>query len=58
MVTCTVENVMGKENRGIYVLFSGLDIERLILSAGPLGYVVYRSYNVNGVFNVFNAVIH
>jgi alkylation response protein AidB-like acyl-CoA dehydrogenase len=53
MVTCTVENVMGKENRGIYVLFSGLDIERLILSAGPLGYVVYRSYNVNGVFNVF-----
>ena len=30
-------HIMGKENRGIYVLFSGLDIERLILSAGPLG---------------------
>lgn len=32
-----VENVMGKVNKGIYVLFSGLDIERLVLSGGPLG---------------------
>ena len=33
---------MGQENRGIYVLFSGLDIERLVLSAGPLGCVQIR----------------
>lgn len=31
------ENLLGEINRGIYVLFSGLDIERLVLSAGPLG---------------------
>jgi len=30
-------NVMGEVNQGIYVLFSGLDIERLVLSGGPLG---------------------
>jgi len=30
-------NIMGEINKGIYVLFSGLDIERLILSGGPLG---------------------
>lgn len=29
--------VLGKENCGIYVLFSGLDIERLVLSGGPVG---------------------
>lgn len=32
-----IENVMGEVNKGIYVLFSGLDIERLVLAAGPLG---------------------
>lgn len=32
-------NVMGPLNRGIYVLFSGLDIERLVLAAGPVGSV-------------------
>mmetsp|Transcript_39259 Transcript_39259/g.59910 ORF Transcript_39259/g.59910 Transcript_39259/m.59910 type:complete len:246 (+) Transcript_39259:517-1254(+) len=31
------ENVLGEVNKGIYVLFKGLDYERLILSAGPLG---------------------
>ncbi|XP_068082835.1 isovaleryl-CoA dehydrogenase, mitochondrial [Anabrus simplex] len=31
------ENILGKENKGIYVLFSGLDLERLVLSAGPVG---------------------
>ncbi|XP_023320159.1 isovaleryl-CoA dehydrogenase, mitochondrial isoform X1 [Eurytemora carolleeae] len=31
------ENILGAENRGIYVLFSGLDLERLVLTAGPLG---------------------
>jgi isovaleryl-CoA dehydrogenase len=31
------ENLLGAENKGIYVLLSGLDLERLILSGGPLG---------------------
>jgi isovaleryl-CoA dehydrogenase len=30
-------NVLGQVNRGVYVLMSGLDYERLVLSAGPLG---------------------
>ena len=30
-------NILGSEGRGVYVLMSGLDYERLILSAGPLG---------------------
>lgn len=32
-----VENVLGEENKGVYVLMSGLDFERLVLSGGPLG---------------------
>ena len=32
-----VENVLGDEGKGVYVLMTGLDYERLILSAGPLG---------------------
>lgn len=30
-------NILGGLNRGVYVLMSGLDYERLILAAGPLG---------------------
>lgn len=30
-------NILGRENEGVYVLMSGLDYERLILAAGPLG---------------------
>ncbi|BFZ17213.1 hypothetical protein BsWGS_20252 [Bradybaena similaris] len=32
-----VENILGDVGKGVYVLFSGLDIERCILSAGPIG---------------------
>ena len=32
------ENVLGAINKGVKVLMSGLDYERLVLSAGPLGY--------------------
>ena len=32
-----VENILGEEGSGVYVLMKGLDYERLILSAGPLG---------------------
>jgi isovaleryl-CoA dehydrogenase len=31
------ENVLGKVGKGVYVLMSGLDLERLVLSGGPLG---------------------
>jgi isovaleryl-CoA dehydrogenase len=31
------ENVMGPENGGVGVLMSGLDYERAVLAAGPLG---------------------
>ncbi|KXN73542.1 acyl-CoA dehydrogenase NM domain-like protein [Conidiobolus coronatus NRRL 28638] len=31
------ENVLGKEGAGVYVLMSGLDAERLVLSGGPVG---------------------
>ncbi|THK37750.1 isovaleryl-CoA dehydrogenase [Ensifer sp. MPMI2T] len=31
------ENVLGTEGRGVNVLMSGLDYERVVLSAGPLG---------------------
>ena len=32
-----IENVVGAEGEGVQVLMSGLDYERLVLSAGPLG---------------------
>lgn len=31
------ENVLGAVNSGVRVLMEGLDLERLVLSAGPLG---------------------
>ncbi|KAH8379135.1 hypothetical protein KR009_003206 [Drosophila setifemur] len=31
------KNILGQENRGVYVLMSGLDFERLVLAAGPVG---------------------
>ncbi|OJD11971.1 hypothetical protein AJ78_07372 [Emergomyces pasteurianus Ep9510] len=31
------ENMLGELNRGVKVLMEGLDLERLVLSAGPLG---------------------
>lgn len=32
-----LENVLGPLNKGAGVLMSGLDLERLVLSGGPLG---------------------
>lgn len=37
-LTQTVENVLGPVNKGAGVLMSGLDLERIVLSGGPLGY--------------------
>ncbi len=36
-VEVPAENVMGPENGGVRVLMSGLDYERMVLAAGPLG---------------------
>lgn len=30
-------NILGPLNKGVYVLMSGLDLERLVLAAGPVG---------------------
>lgn len=35
------ENMLGELNKGVYVLMSGLDLERLVLASGPVGYVCY-----------------
>ncbi len=35
--TVPVENILGEEGRGVNVLMSGLDYERAVLAAGPLG---------------------
>lgn len=32
------ENILGELNKGVYVLMSGLDYERLVLASGPVGY--------------------
>ena len=32
-------SVLGPVNKGVQVLMEGLDLERLVLSAGPLGFV-------------------
>ena len=37
-VVDAAENVLGQVGRGAAVLMSGLDLERLVLSGGPLGY--------------------
>ncbi|CAL4903095.1 unnamed protein product [Urochloa decumbens] len=31
------ENILGKEGKGVYVMMSGLDLERLVLAGGPIG---------------------
>jgi isovaleryl-CoA dehydrogenase len=36
-VEVPVENVLGEENKGVKVLMSGLDYERVVLSGGPTG---------------------
>ncbi|KAH8701744.1 putative isovaleryl-CoA dehydrogenase IvdA [Talaromyces proteolyticus] len=37
------ENLLGEINRGVKVLMEGLDLERLVLSAGPLGKSIMQS---------------
>lgn len=35
----TEKNILGSLNKGVYVMMSGLDLERLVLAAGPVGFV-------------------
>ena len=37
MITSLMRLIPLQVNKGIYVLFSGLDLERLVLTAGPIG---------------------
>ena len=37
MITTVSKVISLQVNKGIYVLFSGLDLERLVLTAGPIG---------------------
>ena len=39
------ENILRKEGDGVYVLMSGLDYERLCLSAGPVG-IMQRALDI------------
>ena len=41
-----VENVLGAENHGVYILMRGLDSERLVLSGGPIGIMQAAMDNV------------
>lgn len=36
-VKVAAENILGGENRGVKILMSGLDYERVVLAAGPIG---------------------
>jgi len=36
-LSVTESNILGVKGKGAYVLMSGLDFERLILAAGPVG---------------------
>lgn len=39
-------NLLGEEDKGVYVLMSGLDLERLVLAAGPVGLMQAAMDNV------------
>jgi isovaleryl-CoA dehydrogenase len=40
------ENIIGGENKGVYVLMKGLDYERLLLSAGPVG-IMQNAFDIS-----------
>lgn len=44
LIFCSSENVLGSVDGGVKVLMSGLDLERLVLSGGPLGCVCSSRY--------------
>lgn len=60
------ENIVGGIGNGVYVLMSGLDFERLVLSAGPLGklFLVHLSLSfsffclIRGTLDLLSAFAH
>ena len=50
-------NVLGEVNKGIYVLFSGLDLERLVLTGGPLGLMQVQCVHCSGTLGVLYWVL-
>ena len=49
------ENVLGEVDKGVQVLMSGLDLERLVLSGGPLG-LMQAAFDVEYCINLFRAL--
>ena len=47
------ENVLGQVNKGAAVLMSGLDLERLVLSGGPLG-LMQAAFDYAGKRNFYS----
>lgn len=45
-VEVPIENILGEENKGVKVLMSGLDYERIVLSGGPTGIMLACMDNV------------
>ena len=45
------KNVLGAVNKGIYVLFSGLDLERLVLAAGSS---IHTRRHFDGILHKFS----
>ena len=43
-------NILGEIDKGAAVLMSGLDLERIVLSGGPLGYFILCLNSVRGLF--------
>ena len=46
-------NVLGQVDHGAAVLMSGLDLERLVLSGGPLGWVLLSLVSVSAYSSWF-----
>jgi len=44
------ENILGGLNKGVYVLMSGLDLERLVLASGPVGLMQVRTHEMYSIF--------
>ena len=49
------KNVLGAVNKGIYVLFSGLDLERLVLAAGSSNHSKIRFHEILPIFSFFRS---
>ena len=51
------KNVLGAVNKGIYVLFSGLDLERLVLAAGSSNNSKIKFHEILLHFFIFKVLL-